>query len=384
MKKKSTIRHTFLIVHRWLGLITGLVVFVVSITGCLYVFEEEWREVLQHKYLHVENINGDRKSITQLSGIVHDAYPKEQITNIRFKEEKNSAFVFLTKSAKAISINPYTGEIIGHRNMKTDFMSVVLALHLNLLLGEIGHQIVRWNVLIFFILCISGLILWWPKQKRFFKQAITIKWKTKNWKRMNWGLHSVLGFYALFILVIISLTGIFWVFDTAKNLVSVATGSPVWKAPELRSNPSVLKKENPLDSAYDYAKMENPGAKQVFIAVPADSLSPIRILFRYPYTIVRKQTTAWFDQYSVANLHTDSYQRYTRYEYVSRSIYDFHTGRIRALGIGSKIIYFLASLFAASLPITGFLIWYGRKKKASHKTVTAAVRQKFQLQEVNI
>lgn len=50
-------------------------------------------------------------------------------------------------------------------------------------------------------------------------------------------------------------------------------------------------------------------------------------------------------------------------KYISRSIYDFHTGRIRALGTDSKIVYFLASLFAASLPVTGFLISWGRRKK---------------------
>lgn len=337
------------------------------------MFEEEWRQAFQKKYLHVEQTDGQRKSITELTRIVQKEYPREKITQIRFLEQKDAAFIFHTKHELAVSINPYTGNIIGHRDLKRDFMSVVLDIHLDLMLGKVGKEIVRWNVLIFFVMCISGLILWWPKQKRFLKQATTIKWKTKNRKRLNWDLHSVLGFYALFILLIISLTGIFWVFDTAKNVVSAATGSPVWQAPKVKSTPSILRREDPLDSAYNYAKLTNPGGRQVFITVPKDSIEPIRILFRYPYAIVRKQTTAWFDQYSLANLYTDSYKKYTRYEYVSRSIYDFHTGRIRALGIGSKIIYFMASLFAASLPITGTLIWLGRKKKRQLSRITNIV-----------
>ncbi len=349
--------------HRWLGLTTGLVVLVVSLTGCIYVFEEEWRQVFQHNYLHVETPGVERKSISTLAVVVQKAYPKEKITQLRFLEEKDAAFVFHTKNKLAISINPYTAELLGHRDLKTDFMSVVLELHLNLMMGEVGEEIVRWNVLIFFIMCISGLVLWWPRQRRFLKTALSVKWRTPNWRRRNWDLHSVLGFYALFVLFIISLTGLFWVFDTSKNIVSALTGSPVWKLPEVASTPSLLKKENPLDTAYLYTKAAHPGARQVFITVPKDSIEPIRVLFRYPYAIVRKQTTAFFDQYSIANLHTDTYQKYTRYEYISRSIYDFHTGRIRALGIGSKIIYFLASLFAASLPVTGTLIWWGRRKK---------------------
>ncbi|HUC79941.1 MAG TPA: PepSY-associated TM helix domain-containing protein [Flavisolibacter sp.] len=360
--QSQKIRKAFLLLHRWLGLTTGLVVFIVALTGCLYVFEEEWRELFHHKYLHVADTSGQRKTLTELTAAVKNAYPQEAITQVRFLEEKDAAFVFLTKNELAISVNPYTGEITGQRNMKKDFMNVVLDIHLDLLLGEAGKQIVRWNVLIFFVICITGLVLWWPKQKCFFKQAVSIKWRAKSWKRVNWDLHSVLGFYALAVLLIISLTGIFWVFDTAKNMVSLATGSPVWQAPKLKSTPAFLRKADPLDHAYAAAKFSHPGARQVLITVPKDSVEPIRILFRYPYTIIRKQTTLWFDQYSLANMRTDAYQNYTRYEKVSRSIYDFHTGRIRALGIGSKIIYFLASLFAASLPVTGFLIWWGRNK----------------------
>jgi uncharacterized iron-regulated membrane protein len=40
-----------------------------------------------------------------------------------------------------------------------------------------------------------------------------------------------------------------------------------------------------------------------------------------------------------------------------------------ALGLPGKIIAFIASLLIASLPITGFLIFYGKKirKKAANK-----------------
>ncbi len=40
-------------IHLWLGLGTGLIVFVVSITGCMYVFEEEIREATQKERLCV-------------------------------------------------------------------------------------------------------------------------------------------------------------------------------------------------------------------------------------------------------------------------------------------------------------------------------------------
>jgi uncharacterized iron-regulated membrane protein len=41
--------------------------------------------------------------------------------------------------------------------------------------------------------------------------------------------------------------------------------------------------------------------------------------------------------------------------------YDIHVGAI--LGFPGKVLAFLASLIAASLPVTGFMIWWGRRKK---------------------
>ena len=48
--------------------------------------------------------------------------------------------------------------------------------------------------------------------------------------------------------------------------------------------------------------------------------------------------------------------------------YDIHVGAIG--GLTGKIIAFFISLICASLPITGFLVWWLKRKK-SHKNITA-------------
>ena len=40
--------------------------------------------------------------------------------------------------------------------------------------------------------------------------------------------------------------------------------------------------------------------------------------------------------------------------------YDLHVGQ--AMGFIGKMLAFLASLICASLPVTGFIIWLGKKK----------------------
>lgn len=46
---------------------------------------------------------------------------------------------------------------------------------------------------------------------------------------------------------------------------------------------------------------------------------------------------------------------------IVRMNYDIHVGAV--LGFPGKILAFFGSLIAASLPVTGFLIWRGRKRK---------------------
>jgi len=376
--RKKTVRQQIKVilhqVHLIGGLVSGIVVFIVGITGALFVFEEEGRELFQHKYYHVTDEGRDRLPMGQLVDSFAAHYPKQKIASIRFKEKRDAAFVFYTKD-RLVSMNPYTGVVTGVRNPNTDFFMAVQKIHTELLLGKVGKQIVRWNVLIFFVMCISGLVIWWPKQKRFFKQATCINFKTKNWKRLNWDLHSVLGFYAVFVLLIISCTGLFWVFDTAKSVVGFITQSPVPNKEEKIKSKVMHDKRYSLDEAYRYASTGYPGATETFITPAADSTAPIRLLMRYPYTLVRKQNTLFFNQYTGKVLKQDLYANYTRYDKVARSNYDFHTGRIRALGMGSKIIYFLAALMAASLPVTGFMIWWGKRKKKAPVRAYARVQE---------
>lgn len=360
--KKFKLKKIVRQLHLILGLTSGLVVFIVGLAGATLAFEEEAREIFQHDFYHVKQVENQRLPFKQMQDTVKAHYPKAKITSIRFTETKDAAIIFYSKKDIAISINPYNARIIGVQDLETDFFTVILALHTHLLLGDFGAVIIKANVLIFFIMCVSGLILWWPKQARFFKQATTINLKTKNWKRLNWDLHSVLGFYALIILLLISLTGMFFVYDTVKNTVAFITGGKVAKEGKIKIEAQDQKHFN-IDKAYQYMVLNYPGAQVTFITPAVTKTDAIRVQMRYPYTIVRHQNTVYFNPYNGKVLKTDLFKNYTGYDEIAASTYNLHTGRFKLIGIGSKIIYFFAGLIAAFLPVTGFMIWLGKRRK---------------------
>lgn len=72
----------------------------------------------------------------------------------------------------------------------------------------------------------------------------------------------------------------------------------------------------------------------------------------------------YFDQYSLEELSVDHIwnriHEATAADKLLRMNYDIHTGAI--LGLPGKILTFFASL-----PVTGFMVWWGRRKKESRK-----------------
>ena len=75
----------------------------------------------------------------------------------------------------------------------------------------------------------------------------------------------------------------------------------------------------------------------------------------------------YLDQHTLAELPASS--KRLRDEdlasWIRRSNYGLHVGAFA--GLTTKIIYFFASLICASLPVTGFYVWWGKRKKAAKK-----------------
>jgi len=101
----------------------------------------------------------------------------------------------------------------------------------------------------------------------------------------------------------------------------------------------------------------------VRVNFPADSTDTWRIMGMRPGPGFRRADTYWFDQYSGRLLQEDSYRNWSWRETFWQSAFEIHTGRVA--GLPGKILAFLTGLLALSLPVTGLVIWLGRREKRS-------------------
>ncbi len=365
----KTIKKSIGKIHLWLGLASGLVVFIVALTGSLLVFEEEIDSFLHPEFYKVKTIGTTKKPIDEAIKNLNNSFGIDSIQRIyTYQEEQKTALIIAKNKDKKtfyFAVNPYTAEIVGSIEQTKHFFTIVNQLHRNLLLGKTGKLITGISCLIFIILLISGLCLWWPKKRKNLKQRLTIKWKA-SFKRVNWDFHSTLGFYSFLFLLIIALTGLTWSFKWFENSLYYITDG-VAKKPSIKvENPP--KPESQITTTIFYQNIINqtntlfPYQGNIQIRLPNDTVNSILVTKENTEkTIPNQSSIAYFDRYTGDNIQTKPYESFSQGDKLRRIIYPIHTGSI--YGLPTKIIALLVCIFAVTAPITGFVIWWGRKKK---------------------
>ncbi len=183
--------------HLWLGIGSGIIVFILAVTGCIYAFQLEIQDATQ-SFRFVEPQNKPFLAPSEFKVIAEKALPNKKLHSVQYADKKTAAvitfFNFDPEYYYLMFVNPYTGEVLETRNMDSDFFRFILMGHYYLWLPPtIGQPIAASATLIFVFMLLSGLVLWWPKNKAALKQRFKVKWDAQ-WRRKNYDLHNVLGF----------------------------------------------------------------------------------------------------------------------------------------------------------------------------------------------
>ncbi len=374
-------------IHLWLGLSSGLVVFIVSVTGCLYVFQEEICLMLQSGvFRSIEPQNTEMISALELQQIVTADYDGE-ITYMNatvYPSGNRASIVWLRNDSRnywAYIVNPYTGNIIDTFPYRLSFWSIVLALHTSLLIPEIGHHIVAVGTLIFVVLLLSGLYLWWPKSKKGFKQRFKVKWAASP-KRLNYDLHNVLGFYMTWVAIFIAVSGLVWSYEWMdKGIYWLATGGDQPKDKMEISYSDATREKDSAETKVNISLAnlleESPSLISYYIEYPYRTTEYYSMTMNYDRgRFYNKHDTYYIGKNTGNLLDTRLWVDKNTGEKIQEANYNIHVGAI--LGLPGKIIAFFASLIAASLPVTGLMIWLGRKKKKKRNVIVAQKKPREQ------
>jgi uncharacterized iron-regulated membrane protein len=111
-----------------------------------------------------------------------------------------------------LALMSVTGSVIVYRDELSRLTSVgwIVKLHTNLLLGSTGRFVNGIGGICLALLCLTGAIIWWPGINNW-RRSLTVSWGAQ-FPRINWDLHSALGFWCFFFVVLWGISGIHFSF----------------------------------------------------------------------------------------------------------------------------------------------------------------------------
>lgn len=384
----NTLKKTSRRLHLWLGFVSGIIVFIVCVTGALYVFKDEieaatepWRFVRPEARapLTPERLIAiaGRAAGEKAGENAHENAGENPVPSaITYGEAFDAAKVdYLSGSgdSRAVWLNPYNGKVIKveeHATGLSDFFDFVLRGHLSLWLPrDIGSPIVSYAALAFLVVLLSGMIVWWPRRwsRKALKGRLAFHRPLKA-TLLSLDLHNVVGFYALLPLIVLCLTGmLFGLPWFSRGVYALMSGGETMQAYAMPSSDTLhadTTRTASLDRLYRQVRRESPDATGLYFTIPQTPADIYRVSVVHKRHSYYRTDNLYYDRYTLRPLSGSGpwagrYNEVKAADRLMRMNLEIHDGRI--LGPVGKIIMFLAAVTGASLPVTGFLLWRKRK-----------------------
>ena len=382
-----TARKLFKKLHLWLSLPFGLIIMTTCLTGALLVFEKEITELVRHDSYTIPVRKTQSLSLQSLlERVARETPDSVQITSVTIPSDFRRAYtVGLSKPRRAgVLVDPYTGKIVGQSG-RLPFFTTVRELH-RWLLDSMkpdsegifwGRVIVGTSTLLFVFILLTGLFLWWPKKLKGVGKRLKISLRQGR-QHLFYDLHAVGGVYVFVLLLAMAMTGLTWSFEWYRTGFYKVFGAEIAEAgkgdkgPKKDKRKDVTREEGAeqakLPASHIYweevvsyvrevseADYKEITVKDGEVEVPLAGLGNIRATDSFRFDKKTGQMTDY-----------KAYREAKRDKKLRGWIYSIHTGAWG--GLFTRICYVLAALFGASLPLTGYYIFYqrkwGKKRKA--------------------
>lgn len=354
-------------IHLYLALILCIPLVLQGLIGATLVFQKEITEILlRQNHVFVE---GEMQSPSRLIELAQAEIPEGFVTTlIKIPTEENSpAVIRFTKSGEKklmleALVDPVSGELLKIKNPETDFFRLIKKFHTSLFIsGDIGKTIVGNFGFVMLFMCVSGVVLWWPR-KGNLKRAVTFKFSSKG-KKFHRDLHGAVGFWFLLPLMVVSFAGVYLTFTPATSAVILS----IFSGQDLRATAAEFKVEPQknaliLDSVVSLTSSAvGPQEKLLSINIPAKTNQPYRVNFAPKnYREGEPTITVFVDQFEQQIIEKRDPNFYSLGEKIIAWQHALHSGE--GLGIVWKITVFLVGFLPLLFSITGIVLWLKKKK----------------------
>lgn len=372
--------------HFYAGIIFAPFLFILAVTGAIYMFKPQIEGVLYQDYYEVTP-QDEKIPASQQIEEVKKQYRDAAVTVYRPGESADrSSEVGIVNNDESLTvfINPYTGESLGALNSEDRIMDKIEEFHGELMAGTLGDRIVELAACWAVVLIVTGLYLWFPK-KRPGMGGVLFPRLNKGKKTFRRDLHAVPAFWVTAGMLFLIMTGLPWSGFWGTNFQSMATntgeGYPPsvwvgsgpqstiqtkdiadvpWAAENLDVPVSDLQGFIPLSIDDVVSAAEREGVHPSYsIYIPQDK-SGVYTISAFPPK-AQDEITMHVDQYTGAVL-TD--YRYDHYGWIGKLVawgITLHKGT--QFGLINQLISLFICLGIILVVVSGYYLWLKRKPK---------------------
>jgi uncharacterized iron-regulated membrane protein len=351
MTGKTNARRFFRWIHTWMGLVAGLVIAVVSLTGSVIVFRTEIPLASFPRSTGGAGVVG----LDAIASQIAQTQPDAQVRRVRFPAQAGDPFVVQVESAgKTLRLvcDASSGRVLGTLN--TRFTDWMVDLHRNLLAGKTGRKAVGAVGILLFVLAGTGMLLWLIG-KRNWRAWISVR-AQGGARRFYFELHRATGLWSYGLLAVVAFTGIGLAYpDTFRNALQQLTGSPVAKkAPRVAmSSGQMLPALNEYVVSGAHAM---PDGVPTELRLPENRKGPVDLRLRRRGDLSLSGNHVYLDPASGKVLALSREADQPLAARIFAAFTPIHYGEFGGLPI--KVIWALLGLLPTVLFITGLITWW--------------------------
>ena len=370
-----------------MGLATGLVLMITCFSGAILVYEKELQQLF-HPHRYFTAPAALRLPLDSLKSIVEKNVAGAKVSAIKvFSDpERNTELSFVPKdkdrAAKLTEkrggqliafVDPYTGNIADVYNHRESFFYWIMDVHRRMLGGDTGKLVVGICTLFFIFILITGIVLWWPRNKALLKQRLRFKYNA-GFKRLNHDYHIVLGFYTSIFLFIFAFTGLAWSFEWFNKAIYTFTSSSMERVKPLQSTISNKHQTLSAEAALN-AVASHVISPYYSISLPTDAEGAFAVTVLPKENAHESATDTWFvDRYSGRIAGVQKFAARNAGQRVRATFKPVHVASI--YGNTSKIIGLIVCLLGTFFPLSGIIMWINRARKKRVRSLSGALQQR--------
>ncbi len=340
-------------IHRWTGLLAGIVILILGLSGAILAFHDELEAYAHRDVLTVGNsapVDVDKALRT-----VNSRYRNWEVRLQEYSSDPSRTLVFSLRRPEerlTVFVHPATGAVLEQLDTNRTFVTWILTLHYSLHARLTGQIVVLAAGICLLISILTGLFIY----RKAIPDVLMLRsrLKKKNKRSVASFLHRQIGVWALLLNLVMVVSGILISYDITAGAIQSGARRKSPETPELSF--SVNQKLAEISRQY-------PEFHPVSMRFPTSAGLPLRIsgpldgtgIFwsrNYNSVLIDSETGEITDFRNRGNADTP-----TRVASVSRSVHFLEFGNLPV-----KILFSLTALSAPVLSITGFLLWYWKKR----------------------